>query len=162
MEEEVAAFERPDRKVLKIWVVSSFLSYAFLTFLIGVFVTFLVLRGKAGPTLLILPLSPMLLWALTSLFLKKTWERWGFRVTPRTVEIRKGLVFRSYRIVARNRIQHIDINSGPLDRRFGLVQVVIYTAGTVVGMIPGLLPERAEALRLELSASMEPKPPVAP
>ena len=37
-----------------------------------------------------------------------------------------------------------------IDRRFGLVQVVVYVAGGAVGSIPGLLPEEAEALRSAL------------
>ena len=49
----------------------------------------------------------------------------------------------------RLRIQHVDIESGPIDRAFGMVKLTLYTAGTnaAVGTIPGLLPQDAEALR---------------
>jgi membrane protein YdbS with pleckstrin-like domain len=60
--------------------------------------------------------------------------------------------------VARDRIQHIDINSGPMDRRFGLVQVVIHTAGMIgsVAAIPGLTPSEAEFLRQQLLDTRDP------
>lgn len=56
-------------------------------------------------------------------------------------------------------IQHIDINQGPLDRYFGLVQVVVYTAGAshAVATIPGLTQLEAEELRRYLaSTAVEP------
>src|SRR5687767_4595849 len=125
MSEEAVPFEQPDPKVLKVWLISSLISYAVMVLFLGLPIAVVSLTGLASKSLLWLPVLPVLLWGLTALVLRKTWKLWGYRITPRTVEIRKGLMWRSYRIVARNRIQHIDINSGPLDRRFGLVQVVI-------------------------------------
>jgi uncharacterized protein len=158
--EEQPPFQRPDRKVLTVWLVGSLLGYGVLSAFFAVPGLVFLAIGKPKLFLFSLALAPLLIWVLTAMFLRRQWERWGYRVTPRTLEIRKGLVWQGIRVVARNRIQHIDINSGPLDRKFGLVQVVVYTAGTVVGMIPGLTPADAEALRAELSISMEkPKPP---
>ena len=159
MEEDVTPFERPDPKVLKIWLVSGLLGYGILIVLLGAVALVLALKGRASLTVLAMPLIPLVLWGISALLLKRAWEHWGFRLTSRTLEIRHGVIWKSYRVVARSRIQHIDINNGPLDRRFGLVQVVIYTAGSVVGMIPGLRPDRAEELRRQLSTSMEPRPP---
>jgi hypothetical protein len=39
-------------------------------------------------------------------------------------------VWRSVVNVARSRIQHTDVSQGPLERRFGLAGLLIYTAGT--------------------------------
>ncbi|HZH99408.1 MAG TPA: PH domain-containing protein [Fimbriimonadaceae bacterium] len=142
--------ERPDRKVLTIWLVSSTITCAILALLLLVPIGILVLLGRSTPKLLLLGLGPLLLWLLTVLSMKKQWEHWGFRITPEALEIRQGWLWRKRRIVARDRIQHVDINSGPLDRRFGLVQVVVHTAGTEVGMIPGISPERADRMREEL------------
>jgi hypothetical protein len=52
------------------------------------------------------------------------------------------------------RIQHVDIDIGPVDRAFGLASLSLFTAGTVsaVGRIPGLPPDAAETLRETLLA----------
>ena len=63
--------------------------------------------------------------------------------------IRRGVWWRSEVFVPRARIQHTEINQGPLDRRWGMASVAIHTAGTRLEhiAIPGLTRERAEALR---------------
>lgn len=82
----------------------------------------------------------------------KQFDNWRYQLRDYDVLIKKGLVWRSERYIARDRVQHIDINAGPMDRRFGLVQVVIYSAGVSgsVGLIPGLTPDEAEWLRDQL------------
>jgi uncharacterized protein len=147
---ETTLEERPDRKVLTIWLLSSTLSYTIFALLLLVPLGILAFLGRIENRLLLLVLGPVALWAITVMTLRKQWENWGFRVTAEALEIRHGWLWRQRRVVARDRIQHVDINSGPLDRKFGLVQVVVHTAGTEVGMIPGLSPARAEGLRDEL------------
>lgn len=50
-------------------------------------------------------------------------DRWG-------IEIRRGVIWRILIDVPRSRVQHTDVAQGPLERRFGLGTLVIYTAGT--------------------------------
>jgi uncharacterized protein len=79
----------------------------------------------------------------------KQYSAWTYQLRPNDLVMSHGVLWRSRRCIARGRVQHIDINSGPLDRRWGLVQVSIYVAGALgsVGSIPGLTPEDAETLR---------------
>ena len=65
------------------------------------------------------------------------------------VLIASGVLWRRRQSVPRMRIQHVDVASGPIDRRFGVVNLTMYTAGTgeADATIPGLLPEDAEMLR---------------
>ena len=79
----------------------------------------------------------------------KQYRAWTYQLRSHDLVMSHGLVWKSRRCVARGRVQHIDINSGPLDRRWGLVQVSIYVAGALgsVGSIPGLTPTEAEKLR---------------
>jgi uncharacterized protein len=146
-----ATYERPDEKVLLVWRLSNLLGYAIFTGIV-----LLVLSGVAFATknwnYLFLILFPITLWAASARVLRKQWENWLFKVDRESLEMCHGWIWKNRRVVARDRIQHIDINSGPFDRRFGLVQVVVHTAGTSVGMIPGLRPERAQELRDELLA----------
>ena len=54
----------------------------------------------------------------------------SYRVDGQGIEIRKGVHWREVINVPRSRVQHIDVSQGPVERRFGLGTLVIYTAGT--------------------------------
>jgi hypothetical protein len=68
------------------------------------------------------------------------------------VLIRRGVWWRSEIFVPRARIQHTEVNQGPLDRRWGMASVSLHTAGTRLENItlPGLPRDVAEGLRDEL------------
>jgi len=101
-------------------------------------------------------LFAMLGWVLAA----RQYRAWRYALRERDLVMEHGIWWRQKRCVARGRVQHLDINSGPLDRKFGLVQVSVYVAGSAgtVGSIPGLTPERAEELR---SAILEGRAPNA-
>jgi membrane protein YdbS with pleckstrin-like domain len=138
-----------------VWRISAILTGVVLV-VVSAVVEFFVRRGLEHPVLipifgplLFLTIAVLSYWASI-----RQYDFWTYRLTPEMLELRQGLVWRQRRCVARDRIQHVDINSGPLDRRFGLVQVVVYAAGAMgsVGSIPGLTPERAEELKEALFA----------
>jgi len=54
----------------------------------------------------------------------------SYRVDDQGIEIRTGVYWRVVINVPRSRVQHIDVSQGPLDRRYGLGTLVLYTAGT--------------------------------
>ena len=54
----------------------------------------------------------------------------SYKVDPQGIEIRKGVVWRKVINVPRSRVQHTDVSQGPLERRYGLGTLIIYTAGT--------------------------------
>jgi membrane protein YdbS with pleckstrin-like domain len=58
------------------------------------------------------------------------YEHASYRVDPQGIEIRTGVVWRQVTNVPRSRVQHTDVSQGPLERRFGLGTLVVYTAGT--------------------------------
>jgi membrane protein YdbS with pleckstrin-like domain len=53
-----------------------------------------------------------------------------YRVDDRGLEIRRGVFWREAINVPRSRVQHTDVSQGPLERRYGLGTLVVYTAGT--------------------------------
>jgi uncharacterized protein len=79
----------------------------------------------------------------------RRFERTAFRLDVDGLEIRDGLWWRRATRVARARVQHTDINRGPLDRWLGLATLKVYTAGTRLDAINlgGLPAERAIAMR---------------
>jgi len=62
---------------------------------------------------------------------------------------RKGLVWRKTAVLPFNRVQHIELSIGPLQRRFGLASLKFFTAGGAGAdlTVDGLSRERAESLR---------------
>jgi membrane protein YdbS with pleckstrin-like domain len=72
-----------------------------------------------------------------------------YRVDPDGIEIRRGVVWRTVTDVPRSRVQHTDVSQGPLERRYGLGTLVIYTAGTDYARVdlPGLDHESALRIR---------------
>jgi membrane protein YdbS with pleckstrin-like domain len=57
--------------------------------------------------------------------------RWAsYRVDALGIELREGVWWRDVINVPRSRVQHTDVSQGPLERRYGLGTLVIYTAGT--------------------------------
>jgi membrane protein YdbS with pleckstrin-like domain len=97
-----------------------------------------------------------LLWAVITAGLAWFGHRWpaieyrhaSYLVDARGIEIRRGVVWRSVVNVPRSRVQHTDVSQGPLERRYGLGTVVIYTAGTDYAQValPGV--DHATALRI--------------
>jgi membrane protein YdbS with pleckstrin-like domain len=76
----------------------------------------------------------------------------SYRVDELGIEIRRGVFWRTVVNVPRSRVQHTDVSQGPLERRYGLGTLAIYTAGTDharVGLA-GLEHGRALAIRSHL------------
>lgn len=71
-----------------------------------------------------------------------------YRVDDQGIEIRKGVYWRVVINVPRSRVQHIDVSQGPLERRYGLGTLVIYTAGTEHAKVELEGLEHGRALRI--------------
>jgi membrane protein YdbS with pleckstrin-like domain len=74
----------------------------------------------------------------------------GFVVRDKDILFRKGVVWRSVTAVPFNRIQHVETSNTPLDRKFGLATLQLFTAGGSSGdlKIDGLEASVAEQLRI--------------
>ncbi|MFL6551696.1 MAG: PH domain-containing protein [Povalibacter sp.] len=70
------------------------------------------------------------------------------------IVIQRGVLWRSHIALPRVRIQHTDVSQGPLQRRYGLGTLRLYTAGSRHTMIelPGLAHQDAIDLRDSLLA----------
>lgn len=104
------------------------------------------------PMLLITAVYVMIFFPLAFIMPRLQFERWRYAIRPQDVLIEYGVIWRNRRCIPRLRIQHVDINSGPIDRMLGLVHMNVYTAGSMgpVVSIPGMTPEKAESIREEL------------
>lgn len=103
-------------------------------------------------------LALALVLGLTLLALEMIWpslayEHWRYAVREHDLLVEQGVLFRRRSAIPHRRIQHVDTRQGPLERLFGLSQVMVYTAAGALadGAIPGLGEEEANALRDALS-----------
>ncbi len=89
--------------------------------------------------------------AILSYFLlqEKSFPYQAFAVREHDVIYRKGWFVQSTKICPFNRVQNCSIQSGVLERKWGLASLILYTAGSEGAdmRIPGLLQTEAEQLR---------------
>ena len=76
--------------------------------------------------------------------------RQGYVLRDKDILFRKGVIWRSVTAIPFNRIQHVETSSTPLDRKFGLATLQLFTAGGSSGdlKIDGLGKDVAESLRV--------------
>lgn len=84
------------------------------------------------------------------------YARWRYVLREQDLWIRQGLVTVTVSVIPYRRLQFVDTRQGPLDRLFGLSQLVVHTAALgTAGRLPGLDADHAERLR-EALAQLEP------
>jgi len=75
--------------------------------------------------------------------------RWRYALGDDRLRIERGYFFYSDTVVPLGRIQHIDVEQGPIMRRYGLATLTVHTAGHHGASVslPGLRHEVAVAMR---------------
>ena len=99
-------------------------------------------------------LAPVLLLALY-LIIRTPLRRYharGYRMDADRLRVVRGLFFRSDTVVPFGRVQHIDVQQGPIERAYGLGTLVLHTAGNHNASVslPGLGHDDAMAMREEI------------
>jgi uncharacterized protein len=134
-----------------VWRWSNLISGIVFAIVLGVGEFFIVRNAMDRPDWIpvVTPIFVLLITALGWWMANLQYQKWRYQLREHDLVLSYGVIWRTRRCVARGRVQHMDINSGPLDRRWGLVHVSVYVAGALgsVGTIPGLRPEDAEQLR---------------
>lgn len=81
--------------------------------------------------------------------------RRGYVVRENDILYRTGVLWRSVVAVPFNRVQHTKVDSGLLDRRFGLANLSVFPAGAGGHRIRGLGADTARRLRVYISERIE-------
>ena len=145
MEPMAPAYEREVKtQQLIIWL--PLLIISFVPFLLGQFIF-----------LLLVPVVMLLLATIISRLVIKKCQVKGIALREFDIAYRSGLFWRKTVIVAFNRVQHVEVSSGPLQRKFGLASVKFFTAGgsSVDLRVDGLTAERAEQIRTFIAAKID-------
>ena len=78
----------------------------------------------------------------------------GFDMGADRLRVVRGVLFHFDTVVPFGRVQHIDVEQGPLERGFGIARLVLHTAGTHNASVtlPGLARGDAMAMRETIRA----------
>jgi membrane protein YdbS with pleckstrin-like domain len=119
-----------------------------------------VISAWIASEVLVLGLLLVPLWLIGVGAIAWQFQRWpaiayrfaSYRIDELGIEIRRGVYWRTITNVPRSRVQHTDVSQGPLERRYGLGTLVIYTAGTAHSRVnlEGLDHEVARRIRAHL------------
>jgi hypothetical protein len=141
-----------DSRAKTLWRITGALG-ALPLLVVGAFVSSSLLRVVEAPLLLgVLPfLAALVLFvALAGVLPGLRWRRWRYEIRAEEVDLQRGIFWVSRTLVPLARIQHVDTQSGPLQRRFGLATVVFYTAAGA-SQIPELSAPVAAEVRDRIS-----------
>lgn len=104
-------------------------------------------------------LAPVVLVALYLIFRVplRRYQARGYQLGGDRLRVVRGLLFRSDTVVPFGRVQHIDVQQGPLERAYGLATLVLHTAGTHNASValPGLGHDDAVAMREAIRAHVK-------
>lgn len=86
----------------------------------------------------------------------RKYRHWGYAMGTDRLRIVRGYMFYRDTIVPFGRIQHIDVEQGPIDRRYDLATLTVHTAGNHNSTVtlPGLLHADALAMREAIRAAI--------
>jgi len=81
----------------------------------------------------------------------------GYQMSADRLRVVRGILWRSDTVVPFGRVQHIDVDQGPLERAFGIATMTLHTAGTHNASVdlPGLGEEHAREMREEIRAHIK-------
>ena len=122
-------------------------------FIVGALVAEFVIPGWHGVILI-----PVLI-ASILLILRVPQRRWaarGYAVGEERLRVVRGLLFHSDTVVPFGRVQHIDVDQGPLERAYDIATLTVHTAGSHNASVhlPGLKHEDAIAMRETIRAAI--------
>jgi len=77
------------------------------------------------------------------------WRNTFWKLDEQALHVRRGKTWFKHICVPRSRVQHLDFERGPLERRYGLATLVVHTAGSQERAVrqSGLMLGDAEYLR---------------
>jgi uncharacterized protein len=151
MEFSDSFFRRLDPRVVRLWRLTYLVGYGVL--LVALLASLIVI-SRLGTISFWFLMAVWFALALGCVWISwwrppRAYRSWGYRMNDKVLEIRSGLLIERTRLLPLSRVQHVDIERGPFERRFGLASLVLHTAGTHSSSItiPGLDADEARKLR---------------
>ncbi|MGH8909520.1 MAG: PH domain-containing protein [Egibacteraceae bacterium] len=142
----VETVRKLDRRVRTMWWVAGALAAVAVT--LAALAVDLLLQGRPG---LLTACAAAASGALAAVLPALRYHRWRYALRPRDLWIQRGAIWVTVSVIPYRRLQFVDTRQGPLERLFGLAQLIVYTAAPgTSGRLPGLDAAQAEQLRERL------------
>ena len=146
--------QKPDPRVVWIWHSKSTV-WALILLFTGVAAGVALVNATGIPWVVVFALIALGWLGLTILMI---WHNhaylrsWGYRFDTNHLRICYGVVTRRTIDVPFSRVQHVDLEEGPMERQLGLARLILFTAGTSAARqeIVGLPRATAGKLRNQL------------
>lgn len=137
-------YQKISRKARGCMIVNEILLAAVCTVILGIVWWFL--KDESLPVSIhLIWVVIAVIWAICLFAPFVRYERYRYRFTEEEIDVKEGFLFIERNIVPIERLHKIAMESGPIDRIFGLSKVIVTTAGGDV-VIRFLETERAEKI----------------
>ena len=135
----------------KIWRIYSFLQMVGIL-AIAVLVYWLLKKWSFNSPVILVLVSIVVLAVIFVVIVTPNirWKVWSYEVREQEIELQSGLFIIKRTIIPMVRVQHVDVEQGPLLKKYELANISVYTAATV-HTIPMLSVVQADQLRLKIS-----------
>lgn len=109
------------------------------------------------PTGLIFAPFALIALLLAGLMPMRRWRARGYDMGADRLRVVKGVLFHADTVVPFSRVQHIDVEQGPVERAYGIARLILHTAGTHNSSVtlPGLAHADAAAMREAIRAHLQ-------
>lgn len=113
----------------------------------------LEVAGVLFPGAAIVPVVLLFGWLVLLMPIRRYHAR-GYAMGADRLRVVKGILFRSDAVVPFGRVQHLDVEQGPIERWYGLATLTLHTAGTHNASVslPGLEHQAALDMREAIRA----------
>lgn len=142
--------EKLHKDYIKALKLSSYITHAiFLLIVIAAFIVCALNDWTLIPAWIALGLTLLSFVSFTYLTPAYEYRSFSFEVFDEELEIQSGIWFRSNVLVPMNRVQHVELGSGPVMRKYNLASIKVVTAAKE-HEISGLHRTDAEALKQQI------------
>ncbi|MGE3182457.1 MAG: PH domain-containing protein [Phycisphaerae bacterium] len=140
---------RPSVRI--VWLVGGLVNAAILT-VVGIGIDAWVYEKLHLPFGVLAGIGSLAFFVLALIHPSLRYKRYRYALRAADLVVEDGVWWRTRVCIPRPRIQHVDIDSGPVSRGLGLCQLSVFTAGATqaAAKIDGIAPETAEQLRAAL------------
>ncbi len=137
-------------RVLVLWRIRIGIVMGFVTSSGGVVLGFTVPAAVTAVVLVVVvvPVGGIAWWWTTMV-----WRSWRFEIGTSALRLRHGVLTHRASTIPYHRVQHIDLEAGPLERRLRLTTLVLRTASASSdSTVPGIDAVHAEVVRSQILA----------
>lgn len=136
-------------RAVTLWRVSSAMAWS--PFIAVAVVIAIVVPGIPSPLRIAVVAAPVVLALVSIVFVQPARHRtWWFAITDEQLDLERGWLVATHTVVPMTRVQHVDLQQGPLARRLHLAQLQVHTAAGSV-TIPALDRAEGEAIRQRIA-----------